>query len=61
MKQYNAARTYQFRVQVTRDDHRRIADQSAGFTAAPSRNGATHGATVDHLPQPARGQFNPTP
>ena len=25
MKQYNAARTYQFRVQLTRDDHRRLA------------------------------------
>ena len=47
MKQYNAARMYQFRVQLTPG-----LQIIAVFTAAPSRNGATHGATVDHLPQP---------
>ena len=34
MKQYNAARTYQFRVQVTRDDHRRLADHCRLYNGA---------------------------
>ena len=29
MQQYNAARTYQFRVQLTRDGHRRLDDRLA--------------------------------
>ena len=34
MKQYNAARTYQFRVQLTRDDHRRLADHCRLYNGA---------------------------
>ena len=34
MKQYNAARTYQFRVQLTRDDHRRLADHCRLYSGA---------------------------
>ena len=34
MKQYNAARTYQFRVQVTCDDHRRLADHCRLYNGA---------------------------
>ena len=34
MKQYNAARTYQFRVQVTRDDHHRLADHCRLYNGA---------------------------
>ena len=34
MKQYNAARTYQFRVQVTCDDHRRLADHCRLYSGA---------------------------
>ncbi len=51
MKKYNAARTYQFRVQLPATTTAGL-QIIAGFTTAPSRNGATHGATVDHLPQP---------
>ncbi len=56
MKQYNAARTYQFRVQLTRDDHRRLAGHRRLYNGAVlERRDAwrmAHGATVDHLPQP---------
>ena len=34
MKQYNAARTYQFRVQLPRDDHRRLADHCRLYNGA---------------------------
>ena len=34
MKQYNAARTYQFRVQLTRDDHRRLAGHCRLYSGA---------------------------